>query len=284
MIAQKENIKDYGLVLEGGAMRGVFTCGVLDWMMDNGLHFPYVVGVSAGACNGASYISGQRGRAKYSNIDLFEKYRYVGLKYYVRSRNILDFDLLFDDFPNKIIPFDFEAYRHSGKRFESVVSNCLTGRAEYMEEYGNDKRLLDILKASSSMPVFSPIAYVDNTPMLDGGVCDSIPLERAIAQGYGKNVVVLTRNKSYRKKKTVLKMPSFLYKDYPLMREAVNNRNEIYNAQLDLIDRLEEEGQITVVRPIAPMTIDRLEKDVNKLTYFYDHGYECAEQMLKGLF
>ena len=277
------NINQYGLVLEGGAMRGIFTCGVLDWMMDNNVHFPYVVGVSAGACNGASYVSNQRGRARYSNIDLLKKYKYAGFKHYLRKGNIMDFDLLFDDFPNRIIPFDFDKYAQSSKRFEVVVSNCLTGKAQYCEEYKDSQQLVDNLRASSSMPILSPIVYNHGTPMLDGGVCDSIPIERAISQGYTQNVVILTRNKEYRKKISRLKVPRLLFKKYPLMREAINRRNALYNDQLDLLDKLEAEGKIIVVRPIEEITISRIEKDMSKLKHFYDHGYECASKILKSL-
>lgn len=271
------------LVLEGGAMRGVFTCGVLDWMMDNNVHFPYVIGVSAGACNGASYISNQKGRARYSNIELLEKYKYAGFKHYLKKRNFLDFDLLFNEFPYTILPFDFDTYADSGKRFEMVASNCLTGQAEYFEEYADHDYLLTILRASSSMPFFSPVVNVAGIPMLDGGVCDSIPVARAMSKGYDKAVVVLTRNKGYRKAKTSLKIPSFILKQYPLMREAINRRNELYNAQLDLVDTLESEGKIKVIRPNEPMTIDRIENDTNKLIHFYDHGYECASTVLADL-
>lgn len=271
------DIKNTALVLEGGAMRGVFTCGILDWFMDNDIHFPYVIGVSAGACNGASYISNQRGRARYSNIELLEKYRYVGFKYYLKKRNIMDFDLLFDDFPHHIVPFDFETYSDTSKCFEMVVSNCNTGQAEYLEEYNDHKRLLDILKASSSMPVFSPITYVDSVPMLDGGVCDSIPAQRALNKGYKKMIIILTRNKGYRKNEEGMKLPPFVFKKYPKMREAINNRNRLYNEQLDLVDKLEEEGTAIVIRPEEPMTINRIEKDINVLTYFYNHGYDCAK-------
>lgn len=284
MREQTLDTNNFGLVLEGGAMRGVFTCGVLDWMMDNNLHFPYVIGVSAGACNGASYISNQRGRAKYSNIELYEEYQYAGLKHFIKNRNVLDFDLLFNDFPNRIIPYDYNAYRKSGKRFEMVISDCETGEAEYMEEYENEQRLLDILKASSSMPLFSPMTDVDGKLKLDGGVCDSIPVERAISQGFEKNVVVLTRNKGYRKDSKTLKMPQFMYKKYPNMRQAINNRNELYNNQLDLVDKLEDEHKIIAIRPIEPMTIERIEKDINKLRFFYQHGYECAGKSLSGIF
>ena len=123
-----------GLVLEGGGMRGVFTCGVLDSFMDRGIRFPYTIGVSAGACNGLSYMSGQRGRAKYSNIDLLEKYQYIGLKYLLKKRNIMDFDLLFQEFPEHILPYDYESYFSSPERYEMVTTNCVTGEANYFEE------------------------------------------------------------------------------------------------------------------------------------------------------
>lgn len=272
---------DTALVLEGGALRGVFTCGVLDWMMDNDISFPYVVGVSAGACNGASFISRQRGRARYSNIELMDKYKYVGVKHFIRKGNMIDFDLLFDQFPYKILPFDFSAYENTKTHFEMVVTNCITGEAEYKEEYKDHVRLLEILRASSSMPFFSPITSVDGIPMLDGGVCDSIPIERAMSQGYDKMIIVVTRNRGYRKKLEGLKLPSFFFKKYPNMRDAINRRNEVYNKQLDLVDRLEEEGRAIVIRPIEPITIHRLETDINVLTHFYDHGYDCADIMLK---
>lgn len=269
--------KNIGLVLEGGGMRGVFTCGVLDYFMDNNIYFPYAVGVSAGACNGLSYVSRQRGRAKYSNIDLLAKYKYIGLKHYIRKRNIMDFDLLFHEFPENIIPYDYDTYFSSSIRFEMITSNCLTGKAEYFEEKENKERVIDIVKASSSLPFMCPITHVDNTPMLDGGICDSIPVARAMEQGYKRNVVILTRNKGYRKNGKDVKIPSFIYKKYPAMREALSNRNNLYNSQLDLVDKLEEEGLIFVIRPQKPIIVDRIEKNTNKLTDLYQEGYECAK-------
>ena len=184
-----------GLILEGGGMRGVFTCGVLDNFMDRGIRFPYTIGVSAGACNGLSYMSGQRGRARYSNIDLLEKYNYIGLKYLLKKRNIMDFDLLFREFPEHILPYDYDAYFSCPERFVMVTTNCLTGEADYFEEKKNKERVIDIVRASSSLPFVCPVAYVDNIPMLDGGIADSIPLMRARRDGYDRNVVVLTRNR-----------------------------------------------------------------------------------------
>lgn len=271
------NTENIGLVLEGGGMRGVFTCGVLDYFMDNDISFPYSIGVSAGACNGLSFMSRQRGRAKYSNIDLLAKYKYIGFKHLIKKRNIMDFDLLFHEFPDNILPYDYDAYFASPHRFEMVTTNCLTGQADYFEEKKSSQRVIDIVKASSSLPIVCPIAYVDDVPMLDGGICDSIPVERAIGQGYKKNVVVLTRNKGYRKEKKDIKVPSFVYKKYPAVRKALSNRNSLYNYQLDLVDRLEEEGSVFVIRPEKPVLVDRIEKDTDKLLDLYNEGYECAK-------
>lgn len=196
----------------------------------------------------------------------------------------MDFDLLFHEFPDNIIPYDYEAYFSSPHRFEMVVSNCLTGKAEYHEEKENKERVIDIAKASSSLPILCPITYVDETPMLDGGICDSIPVERSISQGFHKNVVVLTRNKGYRKDSKDMKIPSFIYRKYPAMREALGHRNSLYNAQLDLIDKLEEEGQIYVIRPNNPIIVDRIEKDTDKLTALYEEGYECGKSIHKVSF
>lgn len=273
------DIQHTGLVLEGGGMRGIFTCGVLDYFMDNNIQFPYVIGVSAGACNGLSYMSHQRGRAKFSNIDLLKKYHYIGIKHFIRKRNIIDFDLLFHEFPDNILPYDYTAFAKNPARFEMVTTNCLTGQANYFEEKNNPARIINIVKASSSLPIMCPITYVDEVPMLDGGIVDSIPVGRSIEEGYAQNVIILTRNKGYRKQGKDFKIPSFIYRKYPAIREALQNRSLFYNAQLDLVDRLEEEQNALVIRPLEPVIVDRIEKDTTKLQALYDEGYKCAEKI-----
>lgn len=276
-MAKKTDITpNTGLVLEGGGMRGVFTCGVLDSFMDRGIRFPYTIGVSAGACNGLSYMSGQRGRAKYSNIDLLDKYQYIGLKHLLKNRNIMDFDLLFQKFPEHILPYDYETYFRSPERFVMVTTNCVTGEANYFEEKQSKTRVIDIVRASSSLPIVCPIAYVDGLPMLDGGVVDSIPLIRARQDGFTHNVVVLTRNRGYRKESKDIRVPSFLYRKYPKMREALSHRSSVYNEQLDLVERMEDAGEITVIRPQKPIVVDRIERDIQKLNDLYEEGYKCA--------
>ena len=272
-----------GLVLEGGGMRGVFTCGVLDYLMDHKISFPYTVGVSAGACNGLSYMSHQRGRGKYSNIDLLAKYKYIGIRPLLKKRGLIDQQLLFHRFPDRILPYNYKAYAENPNRFEMVTTDCLTGCACYWEEKYDEKRIIDIVKASSSLPYACPVIYVDGRPMLDGGIVDSIPLLRAYEQGYDKCVVVLTRNRGYRKSEKKAFVPNFIYKLYPRLRVALRNRNNLYNAQLDLVERLESEGKIIVIRPEKPIVVDRMETSTQKLTDLYLEGYACAQKVMEGL-
>ena len=272
-----------GLVLEGGGLRGVFTCGVLDCFMDHGIRFPFTVGVSAGACNGLSYMSGQRGRAKSSNIDLMEKHQYVGLKYLFTQGCIMDFKLLFEDFPEKIIPYNYDAYFSNPDRFVMVTTNCLTGKAEYFEEKKSSERVMSIVKASSSLPYVTQITYVDGIPMLDGGIADSIPVEYAMKQGYEKLVVVLTRNYGYRKKESRMPVAKAFYRKYPELQKALSLRNSIYNQTLEMIENLEREGRITVIRPLKPIEVGRMEKDCSKLSALYQEGYDIAKKLISEM-
>lgn len=272
-----------GLVLEGGGMRGVFTCGVLDYLMDHKISFPYTVGVSAGACNALSYMSHQRGRGKYSNIDLLAKYKYIGIRPLLKKRGLIDQQLLFHRFPDRILPYNYKAYAENPNRFEMVTTDCCTGKACYWEEKYDEKRIIDIVKASSSLPYACPVIYVDGRPMLDGGIVDSIPLLRAYEQGYDKCVVVLTRNRGYRKSEKKAFVPNFIYKQYPRLRVALRNRNKLYNAQLELVERLESEGKIVVIRPEKPIVVDRMETSTQKLTDLYLEGYACAQKVMEGL-
>lgn len=262
-----------GLVLEGGGMRGVFTSGVLDAFMKHDLYFKYVVAVSAGACNGMSYVSRQPRRARVSNIDYLARYDYIGLRHLVTQGCIFDTKLLYDKFPNKYIPFDFDTFFNSDCTFEMVTTNCLTGRAMYLQEKHDRQRALDVVRASSSLPYVSKIVNVDGIPMLDGGIVDSIPVMRAMETGHRKNVVVLTRNKGYRTSGHDHKIPRLIYKHYPRLRVVLSHRLEAYNKQLDLIDKLEESGQIVCIRPERPMEVTRMEKDTEKLERLYEEGF-----------
>lgn len=268
-----------GLVLEGGGMRGIFTIGVLDNLMDRGIEFPYTVGVSAGACNGLSYLSGQRGRAKYTNTELLEKHRYIGFRHLLTKRNIMDFDLLFHKLPEEIYPYDYKALAQNANRFEMVTTSCLTGKACYFEEKNDPKRVIEIVKASSSLPFVCPITFVDGEPMLDGGISDSIPVERAWSQGFDNNLIVLTRNRGYRKPDKPSRIPFFFYRKYPNAKEAIRNRNLMYNKQMELVEKLEDEGRAVVLRPERPVEVDRMERDTKKILALYEEGYNLASQI-----
>ncbi len=268
-----------GLILEGGGMRGIFTIGVLDNLMDRGIRFPYIIGVSAGACNGLSYMSKQRGRAKYADIDLLKEYNYIGLKYLFTKGNIMDFDLLFHKFPEEISPYDYDMLATSPERYEMVTTSCITGKACYFEEKKNPKRVIEIVKASSSLPFVCPIAYVDGEPMLDGGISDSIPLERAMSLGYDNNLVVLTRNRGYRKPQKATRVPFFFYRKYPNIKETIRGRNAMYNKQMELVEAMESEGRIGVLRPERPVEVGRIERDTDKLLALYREGYDLAAQI-----
>ena len=273
--------RNTGLVLEGGGMRGVFTAGVLDAFMKHELYFHYVVAVSAGACNGLSYMSRQIPRARLSNIDFLARYNYIGLKHLIRQGSIFDQKLLYDDFPNKLLPYNFDTFFNSHDEFEMVTTNCLTGKACYLTEKKDRRRLLDIVRASSSLPFVSKIVEVDGIPMLDGGIVDSIPLLRAMEKGHKGNVVVMTRNYGYRSTGKDRKVPSFIYKDYPRLRVALSHRHQVYNEQLEMVDQLEARGEILCIRPRKPIEVDRVEKDVDKLEKLYEEGFALGEEFVE---
>lgn len=273
--------RNTGLVLEGGGMRGVFTSGVLDAFMKNGIYFHYVVAVSAGACNGLSYMSRQIRRARISNIDYLAQYKYIGLRHLVTQGCIFDQKLLYDDFPNTLLPFDYDAYFNNPDEFEMVTTNCLTGRPCYLTEKHNRQRLLDIVKASSSLPYVSKIVTVDGVPMLDGGIVDSIPVMRTIERGHSGCVAVLTRNRGYRTSEKDRKLPHFIYKNYPRLRVVLSHRCETYNRQLELVEELERSGRILCIRPERPVDVGRMEKDVEKLECLYEEGFYLGDKFCR---
>lgn len=270
-----------GLVLEGGGMRGVFTSGVLDGFMKNDVYFHYVVAVSAGACNGLSYMSHQIRRARISNIDYLAKYKYIGLRHLVTQGCIFDSKLLYEDFPNTLLPYDYNTYFNNPDEFEMVTTNCLTGRACYMSEKSDSQRLIDICRASSSLPYVSKIVNVDGIPMLDGGITDSIPILHSIEKGHKTNVLVLTRNKGYRSTEKDHKIPHFIYKNYPRLRVVLSHRCQAYNQQLDMVDEMERKGDIVCIRPERPMEVGRMEKDIEKLQRLYEEGYALGEKFCR---
>lgn len=288
-IEWKHFMEDTALVLEGGGMRGIFTIGVLDALMEHGIRFPYVIGVSAGACNGCSYVSRQHGRARFSNIDMMREYDYINLRNLVTQGNIFDVKLLYDRLPNEIWPFDYPEFFSSGIEYEMVVTNCRTGEAEYKSELSDKVRTMDIILASSTLPYVGKMVAFDGSEYLDGGITDSIPLRHAQEKGYKKAVVIVTRNLGYRKPIThgtvVNKIQSanrwLYYHKYPKLMEALRQRGIVYNEQLQYLEEQERQGTISVIRPDRPIVVDRIERNVSRLEALYADGHRVAEVWIK---
>lgn len=272
------------LILEGGGTRGVFTSGVLDRIMEQRVEFSYVVGVSAGACNAIDYVSEQADRTRKCTIPEDKKNSYLGLRQTLKNHTLFDMDMLFDRYPNEIYPFDYDTYFKSDKRCELVVTNCITGQAEYMEEHSDKERLMAICRASSSIPGGCPMVMIDEVPYLDGGIADSIPIRHAMKEGYRKNVVILTRNYGYRKKKPQKSKMFYAaaFRKYPNLVHTLLNRYQKYNRTLELIEKWEKEGRIFVIRPEV-RTVSRTETDPKELQAFYQHGYDLMGQKLHEL-
>lgn len=269
-----------GLVLEGGGMRGLYTAGVLDFFLEEDLIFAYVIGVSAGASNAVSYISRQKGRNKIVNTAFLDDWRYMSIKNLVKNGSLFGMDFIFDEIPKKRVPFDYETFFKSPITFKVGVTDCKTGKPLYFDKSEMDEKFT-ALRASISLPFVSPIVHYRGYHLLDGGITDPIPLRQAIADGYQKNVVVLTRNKGYQKKPISQPLRLLLkkkYRDYPNLIAAMLNRYQIYNKTLIYIDQLEQKGQIAVIRPSKKLTVNRLEKNAAKLNDLYELGYHDAAE------
>lgn len=275
-------MSETGLILEGGARRGVFTSGVLDYFMEQGVYLPYVAGASAGACNAIDYVSHQIGRTRDCMIPKVRSESYVSVGKTLRKHTLFDMDMVFDEFPRKTYPFDFPTYFQSPMQCEIVVTNCLTGKAEYLDDRADEDRLLKIVRASSSLPVLTKIVDIDGVPYCDGGVADPIPLFHAMRNGHRKNIVVLTRNPGYRKTYSARsqKIYRVALRQYPNLVQVLGERHIAYNRLMEYLEQQEREqtGRVLVLRPTIP-TIGRAEKNKAKLNEFYLHGYQTAKNM-----
>lgn len=274
------------IVLEGGATRGVFTSGVLDYLMEQDLYMSHVIGVSAGACNAVDYVSRQPGRTRDCMIPTDKRDNYLyGVRKFVKEKSLMNMDLIFDVYPNETHLFDYDTYFQSEMKCELVVTNCKTGKAEYYDEREDRKRLMKICRASCSMPLLTPVVKLDGIPCLDGGLADSVPIERAKTYGNSKIVVILTRNQGYRKEgvsKGMARLYRKAYRSYPNLVRTILLRNLYYNRTMELIEQLEREGRIFVLRPqIKP--VSRLERNMETLMGFYHHGHELMEQGYESL-
>jgi hypothetical protein len=279
-------IKKATLVLEGGATRGIFTSGALDYLMERDLYFSDVIGVSAGSCNAVAYVSRQPGRTRDCMIptDKEGKY-YYGIRDFVKEKSLMNMDLIFDKYPKELLPFDFETYFNSEINCQIVTTNCLTGKAEYMTEDSDNDRLMKLCRASSSMPLLTPIVNIDNVPYLDGGLADSVPIRRAQQMENEKIVVILTKNQGYRKSvlsPTMQRVYKRAYKSYPNLIRTIFRRSFEYNKTMNYLDQLEKRGEIFILRPqVKP--VSRLERNKETLHAFYEHGYKYTERKFDDL-
>ncbi len=267
------------LVLEGGAMRGQFTAGVLDYFMEQKLFCERVIGVSAGALNGYNYVAGSYGRACYINTKYCDDWRYLSMKSFVRTGNAFGRAFAFDEIPNKLEPFDYDAFAHSPMELTAVSSDLDTGEADY---HSFEDPLLDLpyLIASSATPLVSKIVETDGKRLLDGGTCDSVPLVHSLLTGAKKHIVVLTQAAGYVKE--VNKLMAILrqrYAQFPFYLDRLHYRHFEYNRIYRLLPKLHDERQIFVIRPPLPVTVGSMEKDADKLLDLYGQGYaEAARQ------
>lgn len=271
-----------GLVLEGGGVRGIYTAGVLDVFMEHGITFDGVIGVSAGAIHGCSYLSGQKGRS----IRYYKKYcgdpRFMSMRSFLKTGDYVGVDFCYHELPEKLDVYDNKAFKKSGVPFYCVCTNVETGKPEYIRMTDMIAQI-DYLRASASLPYFSRIVEIEGKLYLDGGCTDSIPVEAFQRMGYGRNVVILTRPADYRKQEELRLLPGVVYRKYPAFAAALRNRHNAYNDQAAKIKLLERSGQIFVIRPEKALQIGRLETNPDKVQEIYDLGRKDAENALTGL-
>lgn len=273
-----------GLVLEGGGMRGLFTAGAMDVMMEHGIRFDGIVGVSAGATFGCNYKSHQIGRVLRYNVRFKDDPRYMGVQSLLRTGDLVAAEFSYHTLPNELDVFDFDAFNRDQAEFHIVCTDALTGEPVYHRiEKANDEAL-EWIRASASMPLVSRPVPLDGRLLLDGGISDSIPLRYFQQQGFDRNIVILTQPKGFYKKRTKL-MPLFLLfmRRYPAIIEAMSRRHLMYNEELAYLEEQEQKGNILLIYPQDTLPIGRTEQDEQKMRRVYNMGRQKAEEMLPAI-
>lgn len=278
-------MKKIALVLEGGALRGVYTSGVLDVLLEENIMADCVIGVSAGALNGMNYITKQKGRSAKINLEYHNDPRYIGAKAIKSNKGLIGFDYLFGEISHNLVPFDFDKFNNSEQRFIAVATNCITGKSEFFEN-GKVADMFPCVQASASMPLASDMVFINGVPYLDGAVSTSIPIDWAINNKFDKIIVVLTRDKSYEKPEianSLKKVYATKYKKYPRLIKKIYTMPRRYNRLKNKIEKLKNEGTIFVIRPQKPVEVSRLEKDTKKLESLYKDGINDTRNLLNDL-
>lgn len=272
-----------GLVLEGGGMRGLFTAGVLDAFLDENIKADRTYGVSAGACNMISYFTGQRGRNRAVNVGFINDKRYMSWENLLRTGSLFGEEMMYHTIPEELLPFDFDKYQEVKPDAWAVCTSVLSGRAVYIRVPYDLKNQYQPILASMSLPLVSkPVPY-NGDLLLDGGIADPIPAQKAIKDGCEKLIIVLTRQLGYIKQpESTLKLSKAVYRKYPSLIRALEKRHKVYNKELEYVRELEKEGKAVVIRPPHPVDISRTEKDTKKLNALYQEGYrEAIDQIEK---
>lgn len=276
-------LEEKGLVLEGGGFRGMYTCGVIDVFMENGICFDEVVGVSAGAAFGCNIKSKQIGRALRYNKRFCQDSRYSGLKSFIKTGDLYNKEFAYGIVPTILDPFDTKTFRENPLKFTVVCTDIHTGNPVYHEIQNGDATDIEWIRASASIPIVSKPVKLDGYELLDGGVSDSIPVNWMLERS-DKTVIVLTRDKSYHKEPMkYIHLLKKAFKEYPNLQKALENRYIVYNKTLDEIEQLEREGKVFVIRPSKPIACAMIEKDPNHLQEIYDIGRRDALHYLEDL-
>lgn len=272
-----------GLVLEGGGKRGIYAAGVLDVLLENNIWTDGLIGTSAGAVNGCSYVSNQYERNLRYNIRFAKEKRYMSIYSLITTGNVVGTDFAYNILPNKLEVFDYDAFEKSPVAYYVTCSNVETGKAEYIQCKSLRGENMDYLRASASLPYVSQIVEIDGKKYLDGGICDSIPLKAFQNMGYEKNLVVLTRPRGYIKKPENNLLANLYYRKYPAFVTALRNRYAVYNRTLKYIEQQENQGNILVLRPSESIRVGRMEQDPERLKQMYELGKNDAGQMLDAI-
>lgn len=273
-----------GLILEGGAMRGMFTAGVIDVMMEHGIEFDGAIGVSAGAAFGCNYKSKQIGRVIRYNTRFCQDPRYGGLRVLLKEGNFYSKQLCYEEVPLIHDVFDFDTYERNPMEFYAVATDVDTGKAEYHLLADRNDHGFEWIRASASMPLVSRMVEIDGKKYLDGALADSIPVQFFESIGYDRNVVILTQPQGFRKKRDSLyPLMKQYYRKYPKLVEAIATRHEVYNASLDHVAQQEKNGNLLVIRPLEKLPISRTEKDPDKLRKVYEIGRSVAEHRIEEI-
>lgn len=271
-----------GLILEGGAMRGLFSAGVIDVFMENGIEFDAAIGVSAGAAFGCNYKSRQPGRVIRYNKRFAKDPRFCSLRSLIKTGNLFGAEFCYHTIPNEIDLFDNQAWLDNPMDFYVVVTDIETGKAVYINSDDAGEDALECFRASASMPIVSKPVEIKGRKYLDGGIADSVPIQYFESIGFEKNVIILTQPQGFVKQpSSVAKLLKYVMKDYPAVAETMANRHIEYNETLAYIAEREKSGDALVIRPEAPLGIGRVEHDPDKMQAVYDEGRRVAEKYLE---